>query len=158
MARRTRPELPPCPDAAGHTPHPTGYVANSNWADDAMVVADVEKCAGCDLFEVWVPKRPDLRIAVDWPPPDCDWGNCDQEGVAERLHPGDANTPAVWLPVCKTHTGVKTRRPSPGRGQCTGCGKDYALSTAGVLRAHDNGWNRCTGSGRPPRKDGDGDG
>ena len=149
MASRTA--AVPCPNAANHTSHPSGYVADSNWADDAMLVADVQRCGGCGRYELWVPKRPDLRIAVDWPPPDCDWGSCDQEGVAERLHPGNDTTPAVWLPVCKTHTGVHPERPKASRGQCSACGKEYALTTAGLVRAHDNGWNRCAGSGRAPK-------
>ncbi len=137
-----------CPNEANHTPHPTGYISNSNWADDAMVVADQKRCDGCGLFAIWVPKRPDLRIAVNWPPTDCDWGGCDEEGVAERFWPevelatnGEVR-PGRWLPVCRVHTGIRERRPPPGRGHCSNCGKDYALSTAGRVRAHDAGWDR----------------
>jgi hypothetical protein len=28
-----------CPNAANHQPHPSGYVACSNWADDSLLVA-----------------------------------------------------------------------------------------------------------------------
>lgn len=75
----------------------------------------------------------------------CDWGSCDDEAVALR----DSDEHG-WLPVCTRHTGKRERRPSPGRGVCRHCGKEWALTTAGRLRAHDRGLNRCPGSGRPP--------
>ncbi len=150
----------PCPNDANHTPHPAGYIALADWADDALVVADNVYCEGCGQPVIWTPKRADLRIAVDWPPGTCDWGGCDEDAVAERFWPqvelatsGELRAGA-WLPVCRTHTGLKPRRPLSERGQCSGCGKQYALSTAGLVRAHDHGWNRCVGSGRAPRPTG----
>lgn len=62
--------------------------------------------------------------------------------------------PGRWLAVCRTHTGIKPRRPSPARGPCSTCGKEYALSATGLVRAHDKGWDRCVGSGRPPQAGG----
>lgn len=113
MAKRTRPDgAEPCPNAANHTPHPTGYIAHASWADDALTVADQRVCPGCGRWEIWVPKRPDLRIALDWPPPICDRGGCDEDGVAERFRPEvEVSTtgeirPGRWLPVCRVHTGL----------------------------------------------------
>ena len=95
-----------CPNVAAHTPHPVGYVSHSNWADDALLVADQKECHGGRRWAIWVPKRPDLRIAKDWPPAPCDWGGCDAEDVAERFDP----TLREWLPVCVQHTGVEVSR------------------------------------------------
>ncbi len=39
--------VPPCPNAANHTPSPTGYPAHSEWAEDAAIVAVQTKCDGC---------------------------------------------------------------------------------------------------------------
>jgi hypothetical protein len=148
----------PCPNEANHTPHPKGYVAHSNWADDAMLVADQQRCDGCGRHEIWVPKRPDLRIAANWPPGTCDWGGCDDDGVAERYCPEvqlsdtDDTRPGTWLAVCRRHTGLRPRRASPGRGTCVGCDREYALTLGGLIRAHDHGVNRCVGSWRAPRE------
>ncbi|HZN71228.1 MAG TPA: hypothetical protein VFC00_06040 [Micromonosporaceae bacterium] len=152
---------PACPNVTDHTPRPADYVGHSNWADDALLVADQAKCGGCGRYEIWTPKRSDLRIAVDWPPGTCDWGGCDADGVAERFWPqvelsgsGEVR-PGRWLPVCVTHTGLRKRRPAPARGRCSGCGTEYALSTAGLVRAHNHGWQRCVGSGRAPEGSGE---
>lgn len=91
-----------CPNVAAHTPWPVGYLPRAAWVEDALLVADQKKCSGCGDLVVWVPRRPDLRIATEWPPPTCDWGGCDGEGVAERFHPGAGE----WVAVCRTHTGV----------------------------------------------------
>lgn len=139
---------PPCPNEANHAWHPTGYASHSNWADDAMLVANQSECPGCGGWDIWTPKRKDLRIALDWPPPSCDWGGCDAEGVAERY----CCELGAWLPVCRAHTGVKERRPSPGRADCSACGKNLTLPVEGKLRAHDKprGMVRCPGSGKDP--------
>lgn len=146
----------PCPNEANHTRHPNGYIAHSDWAADASLIATQSECEGCGRWEIWTPKRADLRIAEEWPPPSCDWGSCDEEGVAERFWPevelsttGEVR-PGRWLPVCAKHTGVKERRSSPGKAPCVGCGRDYALTTAGLIRAHDHVWERCVGAGRAP--------
>jgi len=97
----------PCPNAAAHQWHPSSYVAHSWWADCALLIATQEKCPGCGGWEIWVPRRADLRIAVNWPPPDCDWGGCDEEGVAERLWEGR------WLPVCVLHIDLEPDELSP---------------------------------------------
>lgn len=91
------PEPSTCPNAALHEPHPTGYVAHAGWADNALQVADQKKCSGCGGWEIWVPKRPDLRIAQTWG--DC---GCGAEGVGERLIDGE------WRAVCGTHLGLET--------------------------------------------------
>jgi len=70
----------------------------------------------------------------------CDWGGCDEVAVAERQSPEHG-----WLPVCGRH-GMRQRRPSPGRARCSTCGKDYALSVAGLLPLHRHGFDTCSGS------------
>jgi hypothetical protein len=89
----------------------------------------------------------ELRDLTDESIGTCDWGGCDVESVAERRDPASDG----WLSVCAWHTGRRERRPSPGRGPCSGCGKEYTLSVDGLVRAHSHGWNRCVGSGRSPR-------
>ncbi len=76
----------------------------------------------------------------------CDWGRCNDDAVQERYSEAHG-----WLPVCQHHTGPKPRTPSPGRGTCRFCNSEYSLTTAGVLRQHDHGFNRCAGSHTPPR-------
>lgn len=92
-----------CPNAAQHQPHPTGYVSHSNWADDALIVATQAQCPGCGGLELWVPKRPDLRIVKDWPGACCDWGRCEADSVGERFDPEHG-----WLTVCAEHVRVKS--------------------------------------------------
>lgn len=149
VGRMSSPAATACPNVADHTPHPTGYVSHSAWAADAMAVADQRICAGCERWAIWVPRRQDLRIAVNWPPSTCDWGSCDGEGAAERLNPDTGE----WLPVCRTHVGPVPRRRSPGRGNCGSCSRSYALTAEGLLRTHNHGWERCVGSGQAPRGD-----
>ena len=75
----------------------------------------------------------------------CDWGGCDEYATAERFHADHG-----WLTVCDTH-GARPSRPKATRGRCAHCGKDYALSVGGLVRAHDNGFaTRCPGSAKPP--------
>lgn len=136
------PGAPPCPNVANHQPHPTGYVNNATWADDALLVAEQERCTGCGRWEIWVPFRPGLRIAVDWPPSSCDWGGCNGDGVAERR-----DSSGTWLPVCRDHLGITLRRPAAGRGRCSGCGREFALYGDGLVRAHNDGAERCDGGG-----------
>jgi hypothetical protein len=77
----------------------------------------------------------------------CDWGYCDDQAVQERRDP----TTDMWLAVCQRHTGARERRPSPGRGACSRCGKETALSVDGKVRAHNAGFaQRCPGSAQPP--------
>lgn len=139
----------PCPNVAKHTPHPAVYVSHSAWADDALLVADQQICPGCSGWQIWVPRRPDLRIAVDWPAGCCDWGGCDEESVGERYY----EETRQWLAVCRTHVGTVPRRRSPGRGVCPSCTRPYALTAEGLLRMHSHGWERCIGSGQVPRAD-----
>ena len=132
-----------------HTPALLSPVGAANWREDASAVADPGLCA-CGV-EAWRPRRLDLRVAADWPPPSCDWGGCDGDGVAERYCP----EMALWLPVCRVHTGLRVRRPSPGRGDCSVCGAEYTLSVLGLVRVHDRGFAvRCPGGGRAPAQAG----
>jgi hypothetical protein len=48
------------PNCEPHTPSPTGYIAESEWADVMMRTHDQRACAGCGLLLVWVPKAADL--------------------------------------------------------------------------------------------------
>jgi hypothetical protein len=84
----------------------------------------------------------------------CDWGRCDEETAAERWDPDSGD----WLGVCTRHGARPTRpsRPKAERGACPVCGTDRALTTAGTVRFHRDsriGWNRCPGSGKPPREE-----
>jgi hypothetical protein len=44
-----------CPNAAAHTPHPTGYLAKDEWAEEKMKTHHQVKCEGCGLYMIWVP-------------------------------------------------------------------------------------------------------
>jgi hypothetical protein len=94
--------VPECPNAAAHEWHPTRYVSHSGWADRALLVADQERCPGCGGWEIWVPKRPDLRIAADWTA-QCGWDGCESECVGDRRV-----EPHVWVPACAEHAEVET--------------------------------------------------
>lgn len=50
--------FPDCPDAALHTPEPTGYLAVMEWADEMMETHDQARCPGCGRLVIWVPKEP----------------------------------------------------------------------------------------------------
>ena len=52
MARRKA--EPVCPDQAGHTPSPDGYVDWHEWATRMAVAHRQVRCPGCGRFEVWV--------------------------------------------------------------------------------------------------------
>jgi hypothetical protein len=93
-----------------------------------------------------------LRELTDQSEYTCDWGGCDEVAVAER----DAGEPHGWLPVCERHTGRRERRRSPGRGTCPHCGRDYALSLAGLLPLHRRGFDTCPGSRTKPTPPGGG--
>jgi len=41
------------PDCEPHTPHPSSYVAHSDWADEMMKTHDVRRCKGCGKYQVW---------------------------------------------------------------------------------------------------------
>lgn len=47
---------PDCPNAAQHTPQPSGYVALSEWADDMLKTHDQEKCPACGRPLIWRPR------------------------------------------------------------------------------------------------------
>ena len=52
------PPRPPCPDAARHTPHPTGYIGHSCWAEQMLQTHVQRVCSGCGGWEIWIPKDP----------------------------------------------------------------------------------------------------
>lgn len=42
------------PECEPHTPTPTGYIAESNWADDMMDAGWTQRqCKGCGLWMIW---------------------------------------------------------------------------------------------------------
>jgi hypothetical protein len=45
-----------CPNAAKHTPHPSGYIEHEEWARKKMKTHKQVKCPGCGRFEIWVKK------------------------------------------------------------------------------------------------------
>lgn len=45
-----------CPDAALHTPHPSGYIAHANWADRMKKTHRQVRCQTCGFWAVWVSK------------------------------------------------------------------------------------------------------
>jgi hypothetical protein len=47
----------PCPNVDLHTPSPAGYVAAGVWAEEMLLTHTQEKCPGCGLWVVWVPKE-----------------------------------------------------------------------------------------------------
>jgi hypothetical protein len=44
------------PDCEPHTPHPSGYIAHSDWAGQMMKTHRQRKCKGCGKYQIWVPK------------------------------------------------------------------------------------------------------
>jgi hypothetical protein len=54
MSRKPAAQL--CPNEAGHTPQPRGYVAWHEWAEKMAETHKQERCPSCGLWEVWVPK------------------------------------------------------------------------------------------------------
>lgn len=52
------PEPPPCPDAARHTPHPSGYVSHGMWAEQMLQTHVQRVCSGCGRLEIWIPRTP----------------------------------------------------------------------------------------------------
>lgn len=48
---------PGCPNAEQHTPHPVGYGAHSNWAEQMLETHQQKRCDGCGLLNIWVPRE-----------------------------------------------------------------------------------------------------
>lgn len=46
-----------CPNHEDHTLSPDGYIQWHAWAEKMAKTHRQEKCAGCGLFVIWVPKR-----------------------------------------------------------------------------------------------------
>ena len=45
-----------CPNAASHTDQPVGYIAWHTWAERKMRTHVQQRCEGCGLLAIWVPK------------------------------------------------------------------------------------------------------
>ena len=45
-----------CPDRAKHTPCPEDYTLWHEWAEEKGKTHRQIRCAGCNLFTIWVPK------------------------------------------------------------------------------------------------------
>jgi len=46
-----------CPNVAKHTKSPDGYLEFSAWADEKSKTHRQERCPGCGLWVIWVPKK-----------------------------------------------------------------------------------------------------
>lgn len=49
--------IPPCPQQAGHTPTPMGYLPWHEWAERKSKTHQAVRCSGCDLYAIWIPKE-----------------------------------------------------------------------------------------------------
>jgi hypothetical protein len=57
MPKRARPlPEPPCPNAAEHTPCPTGYVDWWSWAERMNRAHGQRQCANCQRWAIWYPR------------------------------------------------------------------------------------------------------
>ena len=45
------------PDCEPHEPHPSGYIAHSEWADAMMETHTQRECRGCGRRMIWEPKE-----------------------------------------------------------------------------------------------------
>lgn len=45
-----------CPDADKHTPHPSGYLAHFEWAQEMKETHRQTRCPTCGFWTVWVPR------------------------------------------------------------------------------------------------------
>lgn len=46
-----------CPNAAEHTEAPSGYLDYQAWATAMEKTHRQRKCAGCNLWAIWLPKE-----------------------------------------------------------------------------------------------------
>lgn len=46
-----------CLNADRHTPQPRGYLAWHEWAEEMSKTHVQERCPGCGLLHIWVPKQ-----------------------------------------------------------------------------------------------------
>ena len=51
-----------CPQAHLHTPTPSGYLQWHAWAETKSKTHQQERCPGCGLWAIWVPK-PKRKVA-----------------------------------------------------------------------------------------------
>lgn len=58
-----------CEHFEDHTLCPEGYIQWHAWAEEMAKTHRQEKCAGCGLFAIWVPRKSALRskAASQWP-------------------------------------------------------------------------------------------
>lgn len=56
LAELARRGVDPCPQAEIHTPCPPGYIAWHEWAGMMSKTHRQQRCRGCGLYAVWVPK------------------------------------------------------------------------------------------------------
>ena len=110
MGPRRRPVVtrrpPSCPEAAGHTPHPAGYIGHASWAEQMLQTHVQRVCSGCGGWEIWIPKDPSVLYAPALADQDCaccgafiDEGDpmrTDDDGgwLCASCHPGHPATPA----------------------------------------------------------------
>jgi hypothetical protein len=46
-----------CPNVGLHEPCPTGYGDWHEWAEEKAKTHRQRRCAGCGLFQIWVPRK-----------------------------------------------------------------------------------------------------
>ena len=51
-----------CPQKARHTKCPEGYLQWHAWADKKSKTHWTERCPGCGLYAIWVPKKKRRRM------------------------------------------------------------------------------------------------
>lgn len=60
-----------CPNLGQHTPHPTGYLGHSAWAEQMILTHDQRECSGCNRPEIWEPIDPAVLHAPAIADSDC---------------------------------------------------------------------------------------
>jgi hypothetical protein len=56
-----------CPNADQHTPHPSGYVQHSNWAEEMLKTHTQQPCKGCGKWAIWTPNGQDAGASGSSP-------------------------------------------------------------------------------------------
>jgi hypothetical protein len=51
------PPDPDCPNASQHTPHPSGYIQHSDWAEGMLKTHTQQRCQGCGKWNIWTLKE-----------------------------------------------------------------------------------------------------
>lgn len=55
MPMELRGEIPTCPQQAGHSLQPTGYLPWHEWAEKHSKTHRQVLCSGCGLYAIWIP-------------------------------------------------------------------------------------------------------